>query len=132
MAAVTTARTVAVAVIGVALVGVVAVVGLGYRYVTEPAYTHVLNDPAFGAEYRTTVDGTPAAAGSLVELSLGNKYYAPGAGEPLRSVKCPPLKFVVGAEVTCNAVSADDGGALRIPVRVTEVTATEVSWRFER
>lgn len=133
MAAVSNVRTVAVVAAGVTLVGVVGAAWLGYRYITEPAYTYVLKDETQAARFQTTVDGTRAAAGALVELSLWNRYHLlPGTGQQLRSVQCPPLKFTVGATVTCEGVADGDGSTLRIPVRVTEVTAAEVTWRFER
>ncbi|MEU2748405.1 hypothetical protein ABZ613_19360 [Streptomyces collinus] len=46
-------------------------------------------------------------------------------------MKCPDLKAVAGAKVTCTAKDGD-GKDLSIPVTVLKADATSVTWAFER
>ncbi|MEU3933773.1 hypothetical protein AB0E85_17285 [Streptomyces sp. NPDC029044] len=79
-----------------------------------------------------TVDGHKALSGTVVAGRTSSKYSPlPWIGGDTSVVKCPDLKAVAGAMVTCTAKDGD-GKDLSIPVTVVEADATSVTWKFER
>ncbi|MER7480245.1 hypothetical protein ABTX60_21845 [Streptomyces sp. NPDC126510] len=79
-----------------------------------------------------TVDGHKALRGTIVAGRTSSKYSPlPWIGGDTSVVKCPDLKAVAGAKVTCSAKD-DDGKDLSVPVTVVKADATSVTWKFER
>lgn len=79
-----------------------------------------------------TVDGHKALSGTVVAGRTSSKYSPlPWIGGDTSVVKCPDLKAVAGAKVTCTAKDGD-GKDLSIPVTVLKADATSVTWTFER
>jgi hypothetical protein len=104
---------------------------------TGVAATHAFN----GTESTTTLDqrstvrvgGKDALAGSIVAGQIMTKYHPlPWVGAKLRGVTCPNgLKAQVGASISCLAANAS-GRRIEIPVRVTAVSGSAVTWSFNR
>jgi hypothetical protein len=79
-----------------------------------------------------TVDGRPALSGKIVAGRTESKYSPlPWIGGETSGIRCPDLKAVTGAEVTCTAKDGD-GKDLSIPVTVVKADASSVTWKFER
>ncbi|MEH0468274.1 DUF4333 domain-containing protein [Streptomyces hayashii] len=84
------------------------------------------------ASTTVSVDGHRALSGTVVAGRTSSKYSPlPWIGSDTSVVKCPDLKAVAGATVTCTAKD-DDGKDLSIPVTVVKADATSVTWKFER
>ncbi|MPY64519.1 DUF4333 domain-containing protein [Streptomyces spongiae] len=79
-----------------------------------------------------TVDGEKALSGNVVGGRTQSKYHAlPWLGTSVKDVRCPDLKAVAGAKVTCTAKDGD-GEAVSIPVSVVDAEGSSVTWKFER
>jgi hypothetical protein len=79
------------------------------------------------------VDGMPTLDGKLVAEQIVDKYHPlPWVGTKLRSVGCPAhLQARVGASITCVG-SGGSGGRIKIPVHVTAISGSDVTWSFDR
>ncbi|MEU6915040.1 hypothetical protein [Streptomyces olindensis] len=79
-----------------------------------------------------TVDGHTALSGKVVTGRTSSKYSPlPWIGGDTEIVKCPDLKAVAGAKVTCAAKDGD-GQNVSVPVTVVKAGASSVTWTFER
>lgn len=79
-----------------------------------------------------TVDGHKALSGDIIAGRTSSKYSPlPWIGGDVSVMKCPALKAVAGATVTCTARDGD-GKERSIPVTVLKADATHVTWKFER
>lgn len=78
------------------------------------------------------VDGHKALAPAIVAGRTQSKYHPlPWVGERVE-VSCPTgLKSVVGASVTCTG-KKNDGTTVDIPVTVTRVNGSRITWKFAR
>ena len=99
--------------------------------------THVASDTAstttLGQSGAVQVDGKPALDGTLVAGQIVAKYHPlPWVGTKLRAATCPTgLPARVGASFTCVGTSTS-GAHVKIPVHVTSVSGTDVTWSFDR
>lgn len=101
--------------------------GIGTRAVSGTESTTELD------EFDTVVvDGHKALAPNIVAGRTQSKYHPlPWVGERVE-VSCPTgLKSVVGATVTCTG-RRNDGTTVAIPVTVTRVDGSRVTWKFAR
>ncbi|PKW11316.1 protein of unknown function [Streptomyces sp. 1222.5] len=99
--------------------------------------THLLADAATTSELdghsTVTVDGRRALAPDVVANRTRDRFHPlPWVGTEISAVSCPAgLPARRGATLTCTGRKAD-GTTVRIPVRVTKVTATSMTWVFGR
>ncbi|MEU1513931.1 DUF4333 domain-containing protein [Streptomyces sp. NPDC005811] len=101
--------------------------GIGTRAVSGTESTTELD-----AYDTVLVDGHQALAPNIVAGRTQSKYHPlPWVGVRV-GVSCPTgLKSVVGATVTCTG-KRNDGTTVDIPVTVTRVTGSRITWRFAR
>ncbi|MEU1481258.1 DUF4333 domain-containing protein [Streptomyces sp. NPDC001668] len=78
------------------------------------------------------VDGHKALEPRIVAGRTQSKYHPlPWVGERVR-VSCPTgLKNVVGTTIICTG-QKNDGTTIDIPVTVTRVTESHITWKFAR
>jgi hypothetical protein len=119
-------RTIVIGVSGVALLGALGAAGTYALSGTES--TTVLD------KYSTvTVDGQQALSGEIVAGRVESKYHPlPWVGARITGTSCPSgLKVRAAAALTCTA--KDSGGKeVKIPVKVTKVSGSSVTWTFTR
>jgi hypothetical protein len=79
-----------------------------------------------------TVDGHKALAPNIVAGRTQSKYHPlPWVGVKVH-VSCPTgLKAVAGTTITCTG-EKNDGTTIDIPVTVTQVTDSHITWKFQR
>ncbi|MEV0226288.1 DUF4333 domain-containing protein [Streptomyces sp. NPDC050704] len=78
------------------------------------------------------VDGHKALAPDIVAGRTQSKYHPlPWVGVKV-SVSCPTgLKAITGTTLTCTG-KRNDGTTIDIPVTVTKVTDSHITWKFQR
>jgi hypothetical protein len=100
--------------------------------------THMASDTAS----TTTLDqqtsavhaaGAPELSGTIIAGQIVGKYHPlPWVGTKLRTATCPSgLQARVGASITCVG-SSGSGAPIKIPVHVTAISGTNVTWTFDR
>ncbi|MEU1276648.1 DUF4333 domain-containing protein [Streptomyces sp. NPDC005799] len=78
------------------------------------------------------MDGHTALAPKIVAGRTQSKYHPlPWVGERVQ-VSCPiDLENVVGTTISCTG-KKNDGTTVAIPVTVTRVTGSRITWEFRR
>lgn len=115
-------------------IGVAAAVVVGVGAVVTATLGGTETTTGLDSGTTVTVDGTPALKSDIVAGRTQSRYHVlPWLGTAITGTTCPAgLKAEVGAAITCTAKEKDGGAEVKIPVTVTQVSGTALTWRFDR